>query len=163
MALRTKILPATAVALTLVGITAATANAATTAPDTATPSGQVQVTQPQYSHGFNVTNKGTHNLKLVSMDGEFDSTPAVGHILPPNGNDHFEATFWALHVNYTHANYDILDAQGAKIGTYTADMSVGAFGIAEEGCSISMGSCTPNPPENTTNYPTLPPLYVYEG
>ena len=161
MALHHKILAATAAALTLVGITATTASAA---PDRATQSGQVQVSQPQYSRGFNVTNKGTHNLKLVSMDGSFDSTPAVGHVLPPNGNDPFEATFWFLHTNDAHANYDILDAQGAKIGTYTADMTVyDGAGVAEEGCSISMGSCTPNPPENNDDYPTLPPLYVYEG
>ena len=164
MALHNKILAATAVALTLVGITAATASAATTAPDTSTHSGPVQVSQPQYSRGFNVTNKGTHNLKLVRIDGTFDSTPAVGHVLPPNGNDHFEATFWVLHTNSTHANYDILDAQGAKIGTYTADMTVNSgVGVAEEGCTISTGSCTPNPPENSIDYPTLPPLYVYEG
>jgi len=143
-------------------VTAATATAA--APDTATPSAPVQVSQPQYSRGFNVTNNGNHNLKLASLTGDYDSAPAVGHVLPPNGNDHFEVTFWFLKDNKAQATYDILDDQGKTIGTYTADTTVySGAGVSEEGCSISMGSCTPNPPEDSANYGPLPPLGVYEG
>ena len=143
-------------------VTAVTATAA--APDTATPSAQVQVSQPKYTRGFNVQNNGTHNLKLVSMDGSYDSTPPVNHLLASKGTDHFEVTFWFLHDNDAHATYDILDDKGNTIGTYTADMTVySGVGVSEEGCSISMGSCTPNPPEDSANYGPLPPLRVDEG
>ena len=145
-------------------VTAATATAA--APDTATHSTQVQVTQPQYTRGFNVTNNGNHNLKLASLTGDYDSAPAVGHILPTKGTDHFEVTFWFLKDNAAQATYDILDDKGKTIGTYTADMTVySGAGIAESGCSISMGSCTPTPPESNVDHSwdPAPTLNVYEG
>jgi hypothetical protein len=111
-------------------LTAATATAGllpaatVTVPDTAR-STQVQVSRPQYSRGFEVSNGGTHNLKLVSVAGDhFGSTPDIGHVLPPNGTDNFEVPFTFLENQYDHATYDILDDQGRKIGTYTADMTV---------------------------------------
>jgi hypothetical protein len=143
-------------------VTAATATAST--PDTATHAAQVQVTQPQYTRGFHVWNGGTYNLKLVSMDGDYDSTPNIGHILPPQGTDDFEATFWFGHDNDAHATYDILDAQGAKIGTYTADMTVySGAGATTSGCSISMGYCTPNPPQDLEPWEGTYPLNVHEN
>jgi hypothetical protein len=143
-------------------VTAATATAAD--PDTATRSAQIQVSQPQYTRGFNVWNGGTYNLKLVSMDGDYDSTPAVGHVLPSKGTDHFEVTFWFGHDNDAHATYDILDAQGAKIGTYTADMTVySGAGATGSGCSISMGYCTPNPSQDEEPWDPSYPLNVFEN
>ena len=44
--------------------------------------------------------------------------------IAPQGTDDSEVTFWFAHDNDAHATYDILDAQGAKTGTYTADMTV---------------------------------------
>jgi hypothetical protein len=124
-------------------LTAATA----TGPDIAH-STQVQVSQPQYSRGFEVSNGGTHNLKLVSVVGDhFGSRPDIGHVLPPNGTDEFEVPFTFLDNQYDHATYDILDDQGMKIGTYTADMTVisGASASTSDRAEPA-GSGTAQPP-----------------
>ena len=142
---------------------ALTAGAANAAPITADSPAAAQVSQPEFSRGFPVKNNSSHSLKLVSVTGHyFDSKPDIGHILPPGGTDTFEVTFMFFIDQHDHATYDILDSQGTTIGTYTADMTVlSGVGMPTSGCSITLGSCTPNPPDGPLNPGESPyPLYV---
>ncbi len=144
---------------------ALTATAANAAPVAAGSPADAQVSQPQFSRGFHVWNGGTHNLELKSVTGKyFDGLPPIGHVLPPKGTDDFEVTFMFFLNQQDQATYDILDDQGKSIGTYTADMTVlSGAGMPISGCSISVGRCTPNPPDGPENPGEAPyPLNVYD-
>jgi hypothetical protein len=102
----------------------------------------------EVTHGNFIINESGHRIRLLTTaDPEhvLHEKPEFGSILSPGDRQHTTMTYSPFYDHYASFLYDVLDAEGKSIGTFTAYVHTGPS-RGDQGCKSTYGTCwTTNP------------------